>query len=251
MSKHQLNYLSKNSLDYLYKNIATNLERYQTGDFQDYVERGGWSISLTLEIDPEQLSELDTTPGMAAEIENSIRVWHALKGMTPALACEDRIWTRLSHVEGLIYSRARWIKDTLVETMVRDIRTHFFAPTLSGARDDHSLARLWWNAKIAKDLRPDNQRGALELLLKTADIRSNLIERSQTLSRNKVGVSILNLMEQEPWLTKHMQNFRDFMKVVNRRGSGVVFELWSDSKVDEYLVACYYEAIGGSERGTN
>ncbi len=245
MSSDKLTYLGLKTLDALYRGILENLERYRSGDFKDLIERGGWSIPLSQEVDLAPLQDLDPSGGAEAEVENSVRVWRALSEMTPALACEDRIWTRLSHVECLSYSRTRWLSYKGDEETAKDVRTHFFAPGLTACRDDHSIARLWWSAKIAKDIRPHDQRGALELMLRTADIRSNFVERSWTVSRPRVADAILRLMECEPWLTEREKNYRDFMKVVNHRGGGLVFELMQDAEVDSFMHTCYSLAAGG------
>ena len=246
MSRAKLTYLGAKTLNSLYGGILENVERYKTGDFEDLVEQGGWDIGLSVEVDLAVLSELNASGGADAEIDNSLLVWKALHEMTPALACEDRIWTRLTHVECLEYSRERWLGEKSDEQTARDVRTHFFAPGLTACRDDHAIARLWWNAKIAKDLRPSDQKGALELILKKADIRSNFVERPWTVSRPKVATSILRIMEREPWVTDHEDNYREFMKTLNHRGGGVVFELMNDGDLDRFMDECYEAAADGS-----
>ena len=239
MSRSKLTYLAKNTLDSLYRGVLNNIDRYRSGDFKDRVEHGGWNIGLSLEVDLDPLAELDPSGGSDAEIRNSLLVWKALYEMTPALACEDRIWSRLSHVECLEYSRERWLSDKDDKRTAQEIRTHFFAPGLTACRDDHSIARLWWNAKIAKNLRPTDQKSALSLILKSADIRSNFVERSWTASRARVARSLLDMMEREPWITAAEKNYREFMKTVNHRGGGMVFELMPEAKLNQFMNDCY------------
>jgi hypothetical protein len=246
MSRSKLTYLAASTLDDLYGGILENVDRYRSGNFDDLVEKGGWNIALSIEVDLDMFSDLDPSGGSKAEVANSILVWKALHKLTPALACEDRIWTRLSHVECLEYSRKRWLSDKDDELTAKDVKTHFFAPGLTACRDDHSIARLWWNAKIAKDLRPNDQRSALELMLKTADIRSNFVERSWTVSRPKVATAILRLMERESWVTDKEINYRKFMVALNHQGGGVVFELMQDADLDRFMDDCYLAAVGGS-----
>ncbi len=238
MSREKLTYLAKKTLEELNQDILNNLDRYREGDFSDLVSLGGWSIKLSVDIDMDPLLDLDPSKTREAEIDNSLLVWKALHNMTPALACEDRIWTRLSHVECLDYSRKRWIKDGDDESVLKDVATHFFAPTQLGFRDDHAIAKLWWNAKIAKDIWPNDQRGALKLILKTADIRSNLVERAWTGGRPCLAGSILRLMERQSWVTSSELSYRELMKVVNHRGGGIIFELLSDSQLDSFMDEC-------------
>jgi hypothetical protein len=116
----------------------------------------------------------------------------------------------------------------------------------TACRDNHSIARLWWNAKVAKGLRPSDQKGALELMLQKADIRSNFVERSWTVSSPKAAISILRLMEREPWVTDKEINYRKFMVALNHLGGGVVFELMPGSELDQFMDKCYTAAAGGS-----
>jgi len=237
----RLKYLGRATLTSLFAEIGSHIERYTGGDFRDLEAEGDWNITLSIEYDPEPLSRLDESK---TEVDNSLLVWNALQNLTPALACEDRIWTRLSHIDCLDYSRKRWLNE---ESGENDVRRHFFAPTHTGCRDDHSIARLWWNAKIAKDIWPHNQKGALELLLMKSDIRSNLVERPWTIMRHELADAILRLMQQEPWVTEKEKHFREFMKAVNRTGGGAVFELWPKEKIDSFVHDCFESAVASPE----
>jgi hypothetical protein len=238
MNLERLNYLATASLDRLVSDIPANLYRYREGDFTDMVDAGGWSIELNYGADLSALQELDSSSSPQAEIENSIRVWRCFHDMTPALACENRVWARFSHVECLDYSRERWLISDDDTKAVEQIKKHFFAPTLNSCRDDHAISRLWWNAKIAKILRPENQRSALELFLAKADIRKSVVERSVLFSRPVIGRAILRVMERDDWATAREANFRELMNAVNFLGGGIVFELYSDNKMDHFLDFC-------------
>lgn len=243
MSQKKLRYLGKKALDNLYTEILENIERYRSGDFLDLVAQGNWNSELSIAVDLGILQDLDPSGGPEVEVENSLLVWKALHAMTPAMACEDRIWTRLSHVECLEYSRARWLDKKKDDTATaKSVRTHFFAPSLTACRDDHSIGRLWWNAKIAKDIRPSDQKSALELILKSADIRLSFVERSWTSSRQSIASAILKIMENQSWVTDSESNYRNFMKVINRQGGGKVFELMSPTQLDKFITKCYMTA---------
>ena len=76
------------------------------------------------------------------------------------------------------------------------------------------------------------------MILKTADIRSNFIERIWTVSRPVVADSILRAMEMQSWLTASEANYREFIKALNHKGGGVAFELLSYNRLDTFMDDC-------------
>ena len=97
---------------------------------------------------------------------------------------------------------------------------------------------MWWNAYIANNLRPTNIKSALEIILETAEIRSNLIERPLSFYRPKLSKALLNLMEQDKGITATRSNFRAFMRAVNLLGGGVIFESMNDLQCMECVDMC-------------
>ncbi|TDT37718.1 hypothetical protein DES49_2676 [Halospina denitrificans] len=239
-----LKYLSEQTLIDLRENIPDNRDRYMAGDFLDLERENGWRIELdSVTVDLDLLSELDgETGGTAAEVANSLVVYRALKGMTPALAREERIWARLTHVECLEYSRKRWLGGNTDEALDASVGKHFFARTLTETRDDNAIARLWWNARVAEMAAPDSPEAALNTILKTADIRSNFVERSRMVMRQPVAKAVLRIMEEESWLTATERAFRDFMVTLNREGGGILFEVLAEDEVDSFIRDCLSKA---------
>ncbi|MBN8279234.1 MAG: hypothetical protein J0M16_01360 [Gammaproteobacteria bacterium] len=232
-----LKYLSLGTLDALSRSIGENLGRYRDGSFADLVPAGDWSIPLrSCFVDLAPLRDLDPSGEPDAEVANSLLVWRVFGQLTPSLACEDRIWTRLCHVECLDYARKRWLDGTHDDNAaIKAIEAHFFAGSLTRCRDDNAISRLWWNAFIAFRTRPHDQEKALKLILARADVRSNFVERPMMCSRKAVGDGVLRAMECHGWITAGQDNYRRFMVALNRIGSGVVFELMKPSDVDGFM----------------
>lgn len=120
--------------------------------------------------------------------------------------------------------------------------THFFGESLTRYRDDNAIGRLWWNAFIARLAMRDSQFEALKILLKSADIRSNIIERRWVTSRPQIAGGILRAMLRVPATTSSEGAFRSFMKAVNRNGGGILFELMSEPEIDAYMDECMADA---------
>ena len=235
-----LHYLSEKTVEDLKGNMVANLDRYLTGDFQDLSNQNGWNIELEdRDFNLDLLSQLDgESPTASGDLTNSKLVLKALGALTPSEACEPQIWLRLSHVEGLEYSRTRWLKNsTDRDKNLGSIRTHFFAKGRTGIRDDHAISRLWWNGYVAKQAFPDDPERALTAILSSADIRSGIFERSWISNRINLLRGILRSIEANDTL-KTESIFREYIITVNRIGAGIIFETLEDDEIDTFLAGC-------------
>lgn len=240
MSEVKLSYLSVKNLSALTENIEDNIDHYKTNGFAELTTKSGWSIPTEVEADFSEFVNLIPNSGMENEVHNSLIVWRGLYRLPAALATENRVWARLSHVEGFEYSQKRWLDLTKSDDEIcKQITDHFFAPSLIRYRDDHAIGRLWWNAYVAKLLRPEDQEGALRLMLQKADVRKNLVERSMTFSRLEVGQALLRLMERTPGIYSHEGSFREFIKIVNKFGGGKLFEALGREDCDVFMNECW------------
>ena len=242
--KEQLKYVSEATLADLRESIKSNLSRYRGKGFKDFAGESSWDIGgLNVQYDCHLLSQLDLTQQQNVadiDLKNSRIVGEALTDLTPSLANEEKIWVRLSHVEAFEYSRSRWlsgVKDS--DTLISSVARHLFAPSQTAIRDDHAISRLWWNYQIARTIMPDDMDRALKLILKTADIRLNFVERIWMSSRRRIAGAILRAMDSRPEITATEDHFRAFMKVINHHGGGIVFEALDDTETDLFVEECY------------
>ena len=127
----KLRYLSEDLVSELSNNVKENLGRYKGGGFVDLAWNNGWGAELkSVSMDIDLLDKLNGITGAEAEIKNSLLVFEALRGMTPSLAREERVWTRLTHIECFEYSRKRWISEGAdAPETERSATVHFFAQT--------------------------------------------------------------------------------------------------------------------------
>lgn len=238
-----LKYSSNECVEVLRNTIADNLDRYRRGNFHDILAEQDSAIDLpSVRANLAGLSELNPSGRPEDEVTNSLIVWSALPGMTPSLAYEEGIWVRLSHVECLEYSRHRWLTQPTTGKLVEAIETHLFANTLTKRRDDHSISRLWWNAYAAHKIDANDMRVTLNAMLKTADIRANIIERSNIGSRSALSAGIVRNIINIPAISSTEAAFRSFMRAVNKLGGGQVMEALSASEIDEFLMRCHEAA---------
>jgi hypothetical protein len=242
MSSLPLLYISDQVDQRLQESIRENLTRYLESGFADLSTNEGWAIPLSLKVDLTPLTRLSVATGSEAEVFNSLQVWQCLSHMTPSLANEGRIWTRLCHVEGLAYARARWIGARTGEDAEDAVTVHFFGHTRTRRRDDNAIGRLWWNAYIARQAMPGKHHEALKTLLKTADVRSNIVERAWMTSRPSLAGAVLRAIIRSPVSTATEDAFRRFMKTVNRNGGGMLFEAMSSAELDSFVDGCLPKA---------
>lgn len=241
-------YVGQQVADDLKQKVSQHLDRYLEGDFLDLEAKGDWRIPLSLEIDSSFMASLCTEKAPESEIGNSLLVGSALAGLTPSLARENRLWIRLSHIEGLEYARARWLNVGMdEETLGKSILKHFFAPTLTACRDDHAVARLWWNHHVAEKIFPEEPIRALEIILAKADIRLNLIERPGIAARPDLARALVLFLESNPLLSGNALLFRNFMKAINLHGAGIAFEVWSPQRTHGFMERCLEYAQNDSD----
>jgi hypothetical protein len=236
MTAVPLRYLSESALEALRGSVPDHLNRYIVEDFRDFESENGWRIeSEVVRLDTSVLDQLDPDLG---DVPNSLLVHQALIGMTPAFATEERMWVRLTHVECLRYTRERWLRNPAGGDLAKAVKKHAFAAGRTGIRDDNAISRLWWNVHVATIADPDDPGGALELIATTADIRQAFVERPGTAARRPLARALVRAMRRDPWLTAAESNFREFMKVLNREGGGVLFEALPDEVADRMMEQC-------------
>jgi Family of unknown function (DUF6339) len=237
MTAEPMKLLSAAVLEELSGTVEKNAERYKSGSFTDLATDSGWAIESNLaEWDPAIASSLDASGTPEAEVKNSLLVFGNMKGMTPALAREERLWVRLCHVECLEYARERWLKTE--ENVVSPVRLHFFANGMRGCRDQNAIGRLWWNGHLASLASPGNIEEGLQRLLARANIRLQIMDRADTAFRQPIVSGIFRLLGRDPWFHSYDAAIADFMYEVNKRSGGIIFEAFDDSTVDLHLAKC-------------
>lgn len=230
----QLKYVSEKVVERLSDDIPGNLELYTSGDFSKHASEQGWGLELkNVSYDPRFAGRLDHDNSREAEIGNSLLVHSALRGMTPAVARQERVWVRLCHLDCLEYSRKRWIRSD----PEKDIANHFFASTLDQCRDDNAVARLWWNGHIASRIDPADPERVLRQFLARANIRLQFLDRSNASFRLPIARGVIRLLETERWLHHHDRAFEVFMLVMDKHAGGRLFEALDDAEVDALLAS--------------
>lgn len=231
-----LKLLSMGIVEKLTNDVPANLNRYASGDFTDLGKESGWAIETNVcQWDDSVAAKLSPESTPEAEVKNSLLVYEALPGMTPAMARDERIWARLCHVECLNYVRARWFKPGV--SLESRVRAHCFATGLTGCRDDNAIGRLWWNAHIANLANPDDIEFGLNRLLARANIRLQIFDRADTAFRQPLIAGVVRILG-DSWFSTYDAAIADFGFEVNKASGGIIFEALSESEIDAHLAYC-------------
>ena len=251
----KLKILSQGTLDRLKNDVPENIDRYLGAGFADLAKiENGWGINISsVDVDLsllEKINKLDQADLDENDLDRSGAklLFKALRGMTPTLACQSRVWARLCHVELFDYSQRRWLDpiktkgDEIVLGRIRDSKTpRFFSSTARSNKRDNAIGRLWWCgflANIAKDSNSgDSFDRALMTIFPKQDIIIQYLDRTGITTSRNLLKGIIRKTENDDSLNDQFR-FRRFMKLINREFSGQLVDLYSPSEVDLMLDKC-------------
>lgn len=177
-------------LDNLKKNIAENIDYYQ----KESVWIGEYfGIDISEDDPPVQLI-IKEKNNHELDYENTVRLYTALKNLSPAKASDERFWAYMTHVVYWDYMIARWpvaIKnDEDIVKAINFIKTHYFFGEKPYARN--GIARLWWFGHVTYDSSLEDPFELTALMLKNQDQDiSRMIMESPNIVRNRVSIQII------------------------------------------------------------
>jgi hypothetical protein len=222
----------------LYTSIAKNLEQYRSGSFDAMLHDTSLLLDSACKLDPILLTGVTCKSGDDNEVACCLGVTQGLSGITAYLARDERLWARLTHIELLSYTRARWpipVDDTKA---VEHIKKHFFAKGARGIERDNAVSRLWWMAEICKRVEGLSHEQALSAFLYQSDVRANIVERPTTSQNPALLSAVVNKLHQSYLGDKALYNrekFRAVMKKLNIEGGVRLLEVL-DSKTLEKVI---------------
>lgn len=181
---------------------------------------------------PEDLELL--MPGTGAEqhndLENTKRVYTALKHLPFSVAIDERFWAYLTHVTFWNYMRQRWPIENGEKTKngaTPYIREHYF---FMGNRDRalirNGISRLWWYGHVSYDETRENPFELTEVLLEKLDIAQQLLERSysrnSTITKTILSHMLENKKKGQPF--SHRALFRPVVMHLNAVGGVTILD---------------------------
>jgi hypothetical protein len=265
----------------LIEDIESNLDKYRNGNFHYLSQNRKYYRPLgAYEVEEDMLAEVNVDRGGTSDdnlndIENSITVFDAFSDLSPHLARDTRLWSYYTHTSLLEYSRSRWLNvsedkhwepnpdckrgnskkskycKSCVKCTAYLIKVHFFssATNVRSIERSNAVSRLWWNGFLAARISTLDMEDALNALMATAEVRSQIMERPTT-AQSMTLLSELLLMINEgvhpkppaegdkPDLPYSRDYFRAFMRKLNNKGGSLLLEYLDQKECRCLLESC-------------
>lgn len=215
--------------------IEQNMERYLSGNFDDILLPDYVIPVKETEIDLELIKALNPISGGEVDVENSLIIYKAIKGINRYLARDERLWVWLTHSVCLDYARKRWLaKTTDNEKLKSLIRDHFFAAGARGFERNNAIACLWWWAEIVSHYPHADLKTALQVFLHQTDVRASIIERPT--SSQSAFPSIMNILIEKYNSDERIKFFK------REKGNSATYRRWL-GEINRYGGTKFYEAM--------
>lgn len=232
-------FLKLAALDDLRGNVPRNLASYRAGEFAWLGADPAHWFEVDVDLKEELLWRLRAPDGEALfEKENCALLYRAMERVTPYQARDERLWTYLTHVTLLGYSRQRWPIPADDEAAAVHVRKHFFAREKRQVERDNAASRLWWMSHLCARARELDLEQSLETLLFRSDVRANIIERPTSSQCTEVFAAIvrrlsLSLAGEKALFERTV--FRQFMREINSVGGFKLLDCLSAQQVEAII----------------
>ncbi|WP_017811630.1 DUF6339 family protein [Paenibacillus shenyangensis] len=225
-----LNYISEDSLDDIKSNIKNNILKYKMNEpwLTDYFGKAEWSFLSKIRVEEIDL-HMPASTTIHYDLENTKKVYNALKDLTLAQACDERMWVYLSHQTFWNYMRKRWpvesyLKKEKPEDAIRE--RYFFMSNKGRALVRHGIARLWWYGYVSYDEDREDPFELTAMLLSKLDIAQSLLERVFSGNRDitRAVLTVLHQKEKVEQISVKRETFRSLMMYVNQLGGVTILD---------------------------
>ena len=245
MAQEQVKALKEKVVADLHDKVGENLDKYfsdsSDSDVDFFHPDEDVRILLSVQCDLEPLKKLEPASGGDNDIENALLVYQSFPDLTPYKACDERIWTHLTHGPCFSYTQKRWLygkEGSSPDAKVKLVQKHFFA-RVDGSRGwqrNNAISNLWWSAHIARKCGEENFEKTLKVLLHQTDFRKSIVERPSTSQSAKV-LSVIMKVLTDIYYNGDLDFFRrgvgrgaylEFARFINRHGGTRFLEALSE-----------------------
>ena len=149
----KLHFFKEDALDYFKANIKSNISHYSDADNSwIYEQYENPFEEITINCEPFELY-LNPSDPTKMDLKNIKILYPALKDLTESQACDERLWTGLTHSDFYEYTKIRWSHPREVNNMKKEnyIQSRLFFSIDPKSKIRHTLAKLWWLGKMLYD----------------------------------------------------------------------------------------------------
>lgn len=213
-----------------YKTDATIRTRYNQ-DMFDVSDATWLRDTIKLDMNLSDINEFTASP--SGDMSSSIKLFNALRHLDLVQANDKRLWVTLTHTLFYNYTRKRWgIGEASSDDTLKD-RFHFEGAALR-QRNQNSIARLWWAARLTWDPKRNDPFELTKLLWEKQDFYQNLIDRRFSTYQGTL-MGFLNFYSKNRHLDLK-QDMRKLFKGLNALGGVRVLSLMPEQEVEKELV---------------
>ena len=169
--------------------------RYGYRGFSDYLDTSKVHPIKDTSFNEALFSKLDLKIGGTQDAINAKIIYKSLEGLTPYNARDSRVWTFLSHTNGIKFSLRKISNMDDPKEKVEAVKTEFFIAgnDARSYHSRHSLSKLWWAAHLCATNSELPLDQALEVFCTQTDFRAQVMERPNTFSDPNVFGAMLKI----------------------------------------------------------
>jgi len=242
----QLPIFKRKAVERLWQMASNHPKSYASKEFEadgELIKDDELQSIPDVNFDPNLFDQL-VLPGLkksigASDAENALILFQELKGLTPKIARDERVWCALSHLYGHKFIQKRHVEGSVDERLSRTIQTRYFCRANGkdrGFERDNALSRLWWWAFVSSHVESIPHAEALEILLELTDFRDAVIGRPTTSIIPQVFEALILVYRREKAADPELKFFRrrsryetegnylHFMRLVNRHGGRTLYD---------------------------
>ena len=172
------------------------------------------------------------------DLENSMRLYTALHGLTLTQASDPRLWTYLTHVKYWKYMRKRWPIKAAAESEKLNgsvISRYFLVGDKARALTRNGVARLWWAGHTCHNTSQTGDEFAYaRALFATQDVYASLMERAFSKNRKIIQpvLAVLTKARAKGAPFDDRNNVRDLGKHLVLLGGAMVLDILDPTAIE-------------------
>ena len=158
-----IHFMREDCLNELKANVAANIKHYSepTNEWiYDFLGVENPFVEFKVPVDDFQFvgdEEMLTAAAGKFDVENAIRLYSAMKNLTPTQATDERLWAGLCHGDFWDYMHLRWKddKNNFKGTSINNVLWRYFLYGRKGSRRaliSNTLSRYWWLGYLTYDV---------------------------------------------------------------------------------------------------